>query len=165
MLRRLLTPVIGASRRRDARLATSVTPQEDKRRVVPGWNCVTLRIALQQLIAVEARATSTRSRRSTAWGRVKSSGPSHNAEQDAAADERLVDLGWLAIRWRFDNWASLARSRSRPSVFGLDPARRTPCRPADRSFIDLLIRSLTARVGAVSWLLWRIVSRRLGRDR
>lgn len=41
----------------------------------------------------------------------------HNAERDAAAEERLVDLGWHVLRWRYDDdWAALAQSK--PSVFG-----------------------------------------------
>jgi superfamily II DNA/RNA helicase len=41
----------------------------------------------------------------------------HNAERDAAAEERLVDLGWHVLRWRYDDdWASLAKFK--PSVFG-----------------------------------------------
>ena len=41
----------------------------------------------------------------------------HNAERDVAAEERLIDLGWHVLRWRYDDdWATLAASR--PSVFG-----------------------------------------------
>jgi len=46
----------------------------------------------------------------------------HNAERDAAAEERLVDLGWHVLRWRYDDdWAALAHSK--PSVFGQGKGR------------------------------------------
>ena len=43
--------------------------------------------------------------------------PQYQAERDAAAEERLVDLGFHVIRWRYDDdWAILAAAK--PSVFG-----------------------------------------------
>jgi hypothetical protein len=48
-------------------------------------------------------------------------GPTHDDPdqvlRDAAAEERLIDLGWHAFRWRYDDdWAILAARK--PSVFG-----------------------------------------------
>lgn len=57
-------------------------------------------------------------------------GPHHDGpaqtERDAAAEDRLIDLGWTVIRFRHDDdWAAVAARL--PSVFG-GPAPRSPAR-------------------------------------